>query len=69
MKKKKITNKGKKLKELKENIKVIIDDSVPPREKRQVRERLEFIKRAIREMEDSLKKERKRKKRLKKDKV
>jgi len=45
--------KGKKLKELKEDIKIIVDDSVSPREKRQVRESFEFFRRAKRAMEDS----------------
>ena len=53
MKKKKIKNKGKKLKELKEDIKAVIDDSVSPREKRKVRESFEFMKEVRKVMKDS----------------
>ena len=45
--------KGKKLKELKDDIKTIVDDSVSPRDKRKVRESFEFWRRASKVMKDS----------------
>ena len=49
---KEMKKKGKKLNELKKDIKTIVDDSVSPREKRQVRESFEFFRRAKRVMEE-----------------